>query len=262
MPSFLMAFMRSVPNALAHCQCVRRDRLRRCALLMVATLMSAHSYAAWGANAQTLIDRVLIKANAAFKAQRYTQPQYNNAYDRYNAVLMIAPNNAEAKQGLRLILQRYIALANGELDSGSAKHAVSFLLLIDEYYGQPLAAAASGTDNNFGLVLDDAKAVQAVRARLAAHKQVKPSQDFNDLRVKSYRLDPAALKAKGSAIREDLAQIAARLARSHESVLIYARNDTEGRWIYQALNAATPDFRVRGDIRLAKQPSIDLLEPF
>ncbi len=214
-----------------------------------------------GANTEVLVARVLLKADAAFSAKRYTQPQYNNAFDRYNAVLMIAPDNQHAKRGLQLILQRYIALANDELEFGSVHHALTFLAIIDENYSRELAAAASGRTGVFALTAEHNRAVAALRARVAKHQKVQPPQDFNDLLIKVYALDASALSAKNTKARQALEQIAARVANTDEAVLIHARNDKEGRWIYQTLNSATPTYRVRGDIRLAKKPAIHLLAP-
>lgn len=230
------------------------------ALICVLNFSALPAYAA-GASAEVLIARVLLKADAAFSAKRYTLPQYNNAFDRYNAVLMIDPDNKHAKSGLRLILQRYITMANAEIDHGSVHHALTFLAVIDENYSRELAAVARGRTGAFGLAATDIKAVAALRARIAKSQNIQPEQDFNDLLVKAYALDRKALSAKNAKARKDLEAIAARVADTREAVLIHARNDREGRWIYQTLNAATPSYRVRGDIRINKKPAIHLLEP-
>lgn len=229
--------------------------------LMLMLLLGALQVQAQGAGAQELIARVLLKADAAYSAKRYTQPEYNNAYDRYYAVLMLAPEHQHAKRGLRLILQRYIAMADGELENGSVQHAITFMHVIDEYYMRELVAAANDQANRFGLTAEDSHAVAALRARIAVLKKVPPQQDFNNLLTKAYVLDGDALKAKNSKMRKNLAQIAARVSQTNELVLIHARSDHEGRWIYQVLNAATPSYRVRGDIRITKKPAIHLQEP-
>ncbi len=43
--------------------------------------------------------------------------------------------------------------------------------------------------------------------------------------------------------------------------MIYARSDREGRWIYQTLQQAAADYRVRGDIRISRVPAVVIMEP-
>ena len=229
---------------------------------ILALLLGASQAQAQSVGAQELIARVLLKADAAYSAKRYTQPRHDNAYDRYYAVLMLASEHQHAKRGLRLILQRYIAMADGELENGSVQHAITFMHVIDEYYMRELAAAANNQANRFGLTIEDSNAVATLRARIPVLKKSPLQQDFNNLLTKAYALDADDLKAKNSSVRKILESIAARISQTHELVLIHARNDQEGRWIYQVLNSATPAYRVRGDIRIAKKPAIHLQEPF
>lgn len=58
-----------------------------------------------------------------------------------------------------------------------------------------------------------------------------------------------------------LEQLARRVSQSDESIMIYARNDAEGRWIYKTMKDAVGDYRIRGDIRISRQPALELLSP-
>lgn len=192
---------------------------------------------------QALIERVLEKADDSYLAKRYTQPRHNNAYDRYQAVLMISPGNKRALMGLQRVEEAYIALIDGELDSGSLYHAKSFLAILEEYYPH--------SDHLAGL-----------RKRVAAAEPASlPSPDVNDLLIKEYLLNPGDLRARNAKARKLVIEIATRVATTKEAVLILARNDSEGRWVYQVMNEATPEYRVRGDIQLRNRPAIHLLEP-
>lgn len=208
--------------------------------LLVALLVLG-SVDASAAGAQQLIDIVLAKADAAFAAERYTQPAHNNAYDRYRAVLMIDPANARAQAGLMAVRDAYVTLAEKELDNGSAQHARYFVGLLKELY--------QGDEK-----------VAVLTKRLGA-VPATPMPEVSNYFIKELPLPVAALSARGADIKALLKQVAERVEASRESVIIHARNDAEGRWIYQQLNAATPDFRVRGDIRIASRPAIHLQEP-
>ena len=192
---------------------------------------------------KALIDRVLEKADTAYLAKRYTQPQHNNAYDRYQAVLLIDAGNARAVGGLKQIEAAYVAMLEGELNEGSLQHARYFLSIIKEYYPQSVSL------------------LELRRRVAAAETRQLPAPDVNDFLVKKYDLNGRDLAARNASARSLVVQIALRVAKTGEAVLILVRNDSEGRWIYQAMNEATPDYRVRGDIQRRNSPAIHLLEP-
>lgn len=192
---------------------------------------------------QKLVDRVLLKADKAYAAQRYTQPQHDNAFDRYTAVLMIEPRNVRALQGLKKVRNAYIDLAEQELAVGSHAHAQAFLALLKERYPK-----------------DDKVAKLGVKMR-KYRRQAAPA-NVVDMTAKTFVLDRHQLAGRGAEITGLLKDIAARVATTHESVMISARSDSEGRWIYQIMNAATPTYRVRGDIKISRTPTIKLQSPF
>ncbi|HEY7771887.1 MAG TPA: hypothetical protein VIC26_01805 [Marinagarivorans sp.] len=190
-----------------------------------------------------LLERVLTKADDAYLAKRYTQPKHNNAHDRYRAVLMIDPDNKRALMGLQRVEEAYVALIESALNSGNLQSAKSLLAVLAEYYPR-------------------SKQLAPLRKRLAqAVPAPLPSPDVSDLLVKEYPLNPRDLSARNAQARALVADIAMRVSNSKEAVLILARNDSEGRWIYQIMNEATPEYRVRGDIQLRNRPAIHLLEP-
>lgn len=56
------------------------------------------------------VESLLVGAENAFSAQRYRTPVNDNAYDLYQAVLSIQPNNERATAGLEAIKQAYLDL--------------------------------------------------------------------------------------------------------------------------------------------------------
>jgi len=67
------------------------------------------------------IGELLAEAEEDFKALRLTNPTPGNAWSKYRAVLALEPDNEEARQGLRRIVDAYVLLARkaigrGELD--------------------------------------------------------------------------------------------------------------------------------------------------
>lgn len=58
------------------------------------------------------IDELLSQASAHFDAERYTEPRGNNAYDAWRRVLDVAPDNAEALEGITRLKDVYVRLAD------------------------------------------------------------------------------------------------------------------------------------------------------
>ncbi|MDZ7923470.1 MAG: hypothetical protein U5M23_05285 [Marinagarivorans sp.] len=207
---------------------------------MLALLWTLDAHAV--ATNATLIDRVLIKADEALLANRLTQPQHNNAYDRYRAVQSIDPSNARAQAGLEKIFDAYVRLAEAELQTGSPYHAQTFVSLLESLY--------PGREK-----------VRELRRRLASIPRAAPASSLDDYLVKSFDLNPVELQKRSESVKQVLVGLAQRVEKSHESIVIAARNDAEGRWIYQIMNKATPNYRVRGDMQIRSKPAIKLLEP-
>jgi tetratricopeptide (TPR) repeat protein len=62
---------------------------------------------------QQEIERLLKSAAADLAATRLSSPVGNNAVEKYEQILKLAPGNAEAEAGLAQVVGRYLKLANG-----------------------------------------------------------------------------------------------------------------------------------------------------
>lgn len=194
----------------------------------------------------SLEERLLAEAEVAFRAGRLTEPAHNNAYDRFQSVLMLNPGNSLARSGVQAILLSYADRIRNALKGGQAGAAASLLRQAEIYY-------PANT-----LLMDLKKEVGEVRAR--EEELILANEPENSSRV-DYPLPEGALSRKSSTITDYLKRIAQRVSESDELVLIYARTDSEGRWIYSQLKKAVPGYRVRGDIKIASSPKITILPP-
>ena len=192
--------------------------------------------------------RFLTKAERAFRKGNFFYPTHDNAFDRFNAVVLLNPDNQQAKAGLQAILLRYTnvtrdALANGRLDS-----AKNYLHELEEFYpDQPLVAELRRQLN--------AKLKTVYRPK----EQIMQAE--KNLEFEEIKLSKSELSDKSEAIKNALGSIALRLQSSDESILIFARSDNEGRWIYKQMKEAVSDYRIRGDIRISSIPKIRILPP-
>jgi uncharacterized protein YfaT (DUF1175 family) len=72
-------------------------------------------------------------------------------------------------------------------------------------------------------------------------------------------LDGKMLQAKSPQIVSMLKDVAQKAKQTGEFVLIIARSDAEGRWIYQQMRQAVPGFLVRGDIKVGQPARVKLV---
>lgn len=190
--------------------------------------------------------RLLNRAEQALVEGHLTQPSHNNAYDSYRAVLLLDSANQAAESGLQAVLLAYSQRFNRALGRGRLVEARRIIDKIKTYY--PDSAILSKMR----------KALVIERSRQNEQwKQMDPSHS----ELLEFPLPPVSLQNRSTEIVEFLGQLAQRLQASNESVLILARSDAEGRWIYRQLKAAVAGYRVRGDIQLDTSPRIRILPP-
>ena len=176
------------------------------------------------------INALLEQANYDLQRKRLTTPLNNNAYFCYSRVLALDPDNPQAKQGIRNIADQYLAWAIDNANAGNYRIARSYL-----------GKAAS---------LDpDHPNIPAVQKLISEHEHA------NKL---TYYLPVDGLDHRADWVVSQLKDIGHAVTKRHATVVITARNDAEGRWIYQQLNAATPD-RVHARLEIGDKPKVRLI---
>ncbi len=198
-------------------------------------------------------DRLLERAEIAFRQGHYLPRQNaSNAYDRFHSVLVVNADNKQARAGLQAIMLTYTDRVRKALSSGKLSSAKAILQRIEVYF----------PGNN--LLIDLKKQILEQEKKTLASEAVVNSQELKKTEILDYEdfpLDPANLSSKAEETLSLLSAIAYRLKSTDESILIFARNDAEGRWIYKKMKQAAKGYRVRGDIRYSKTPKIRILPP-
>ncbi len=185
---------------------------------------------------------LLREAERALEQEHLTTPEHDNAYDRYLAVLQLDPGNQQATGGVQLIGQRYLALARSALAGSSIASAKRYLNRAQQILGENTLVAQLRNQ-----IRQTEKTMRApVQAAHDANVIALPSTDL------SHRDD--LIKAR-------LAEVAKQARDTDMAILIVARNDAEGRWIYKQMREAVEGYRLRGDIKIGHQPLIRLLPP-
>lgn len=184
------------------------------------------------------IQTMLQRAELQLGRDRLTTPARDSAYGYYQAVLRLDPSNQQAKSGLQLIVIRYIQLARDAL-------AHSKLELAKQYYAHAKRMAPRNP-----LLAEFENALLQVQEKTTALAEQS-----------EFVLDRQALAQRQTQIVDLLQRVATRVKVSDESVLIIARTDAEGRWLYQQMRKAAEGYRIRGDIKVGLEPKIVLHPP-
>ena len=174
---------------------------------------------------------LLDEATFALSQDRLTTPVVDNAYTRYLRILSIDPDNLQALTGLSDIVEKYLDWAVIAAERGASRSA-----------------------NNY---LAKARAVDELHPNiLAIERQINEKLAMSDM---TYQLSVEGLSERALWVRQELLDIGSEAKRKGAAVLITARNDGEARWIYQQLNDAQGDRRIRGEIEIGSIPSVKLL---
>lgn len=203
------------------------------------------------------VSLMLRQAERAMYGDRLMFPEDDNAYDRYQAVLKLQPGNAQAISGLQQILVRYVQMGREALRHsrlGNAKAYARRAGLIDA--DNPLL-------REFEQQLSEAERLNPVApAKVSSGRPVSSKLGTPESGPESqYELNLSDLNLRGDAIRAVLKEIAERVKSSDEVLLIVARNDAEGRWLYKEMKKAAEGYRIRGDIKVGSPPRIIVYPP-
>jgi len=203
---------------------------------------------------EALIRQALYEAQDAFGRGRLASPRHDNAYDGYRRVLALDPNNEAARTGIKHISRRYLSLAKTAQAEGDYEKALGFAR-----QAQRVAPGYEGS----------AHMVQYLEQQYAKQQ----SQDMQQIKADATQ-QPVTLNVKGNEYflvtrdiaahnvkaKMQLAEIAKKVREYDSRILIAARNDNDGRWIYSQMREALTDYRLRGNIKTDKQVRIVLLD--
>ena len=176
---------------------------------------------------------MLFEASIAFDDNRLMFPAGDNAYDQYMEVLSFAPDNQVALQGIQDIVDRYVAMANQAIQIGQFDNA-------EEYLNR--ATSINPGKSNI------------IEARRVLNIEQSISREY-------FALDPQELAAQSLIIMSELGSIGEFVRNYDATFLITARSDAEARWIYQIMREAVGGYRLRGNITLGSQPTIQVNIP-
>ena len=177
---------------------------------------------------QRILADILYDAKTAYADNRLMLPAGRNAYESYQQVLRLDPENAVALEGIQEIVLRYLAMADAAIRQAAYDNAEQYLARAERLNPQRPELAG-------------------IKAQLVAAR--KSQLNMHDL-------NPSALTARSPKLMNELGEIARQLQASGGTFLIRARTDEEGRWIYKTMSDAVGGRRLHGNIETAATPGI------
>lgn len=169
-------------------------------------------------------------AEEALEKNHLTSPADANAYFYFQQILKVDAANEVAKRGIETVAERLIDRA--------------------------LQAMNRNNPGAAGFYLDTAKIVDP--KHLGIEPIARQVKWLKNSKANRYSLAKKALSARSEVIRQRLLRIGREAEAKKARVNIVARNDAEGRWVYQQLREGVNSFLIRGDIKIGSVPSVEL----
>lgn len=200
------------------------------ALSSPSQLSAEDDSAALHPRAALRIENLLADAEVALAAMRLTTPSHDNAYDRYLQVLDFLPADPRALSGIHRVADAYFGLALAAAENRDRSEARRlFELAVEVGPEHPSTATVA----------------HSIERLLAA-----PLEQFE--------LDGDALNRLDPALGQRLQEIGAMAKRDQLLVVIQVPRDDLGRWVYQRMNAAPPNVRLRARSEIGSPARVTL----
>lgn len=179
-------------------------------------------------NRPTQIDNLLQAAQQAYKEDKLTTPEGDNAFEYYNQALKLDPTNQMAQAGISSIVDQYLAWALDHIDQGNFDRASRYI------------KRAERVDENH-------PSIAVVKNRISEGQQQS---------VQVFYLNQSAVRTRNRG-RLPLDTIVDEIVKLKPFVTIRAPDDPTGRWLYQLLNDQV-SFRIEAEFEINREPSITL----
>ena len=178
-----------------------------------------------------LLFKFLDNADAAIADNRLTFPAGNNALDYYHDILAIQPDQEDALRGLEQLVEIYVKLAQDALDYDRFATARSML-------------------ERANLIVPDHPSIEPTRAQIRLLEEAQRT---------ALQLDQHVLNNPTRALKDQLIALGTHPQQTPCRFIIYARNDAQGRWIYEQLASADISGRIRAEIKIRTPAKVERL---
>jgi len=177
------------------------------------------------------VRRLLDAGERAMADNRLLTPEDDSAFLYYSEAAALAPDDPDVAEGFERIVERYIALAQQAIDREQWVYARSML------------GRAAYVD--------------------PGHVGMRSLRDQLDLLVSAERivleLPYAQVSGRDEEAAARLAALGERARQPNARVSIRTASDADARWIYEQLNRASGDRRIRGAVEIGLPTKVTIL---
>ena len=193
----------------------------------------------------------LGEAGWAFEQDKLTTPKSDNSYYYLTKVLAKEPNNIKAVAALKKIVERYYELLRSSLSQNKVQQARVFLsraTLVMPKHGQ-LASMRQ--------LIDDHAVNQSaeVSAEVSAPA---PATAVPAMRNQTLLVPTQLLDQQDQLLAQWLIRVAKKAHALEATMLIVAPKDDQVRWLYQTMNSADPEQRIRANIKHSRPARVEV----
>ncbi len=178
-----------------------------------------------------VLHQLLDLADAALARDELTYPEENSAYRYYQDILAMEPGQTDALRGLEHLVEQYVALALQALERNQPATARSML--------------------------------SRARLILPNHASIEPTEAQIRLLSKAQRetlkMPQEKLNTMDVSLGDTLRAFAQWSNKADCRFVISAKNDAQGRWIYQQLASGVSETRVRAQINIRLPATVERL---
>ena len=174
---------------------------------------------------------LLDAADRALADDRLMTPEHDSAYHYFREALAMAPDHPLARRGFERIVESYLALAGRAIER------------------ERWASARS--------MLDRARIVDADHSGIATlRRQVEL---LSKARRESVDLVQTAVRRRAPGTAAQLKAVGRKARQPNARVTIRAASDPDGRWIYEQMNKAPGERRIRASLQIGAPPKVTVL---
>ena len=174
---------------------------------------------------------LLDAADAALADDRLLTPEHDSAYHYFGQALALAPDHPLARRGFERIVESYLTLAGRAIER------------------ERWASARS--------MLDRARIVDADHPGIATlRRQVEL---LANARRESVSLVQAGVRGRAPGTAAQLKALGRKARQANARVTIRAASDPDGRWIYEQMNKAPGERRIRASLQIGAPPKVTVL---
>ena len=188
----------------------------------------------------------LGEAGWAFEKDQLTTPKAKSAYYYLSKVLAKEPQNPLALAALEKIVQRYYVLLKASLNKGKIEQARVFWSRAKKIIPKhnELAKMRALIEN------------RNVKQQMIVVSE--PVTELPALRTQKLLLPVHLIKQQDKQLAQWLVVLAKKAHGLQATMLIVAPSDTQARWVYQAMNSADPEQRIRANIKHSRPARLEI----